>query len=53
MSKAKKSSVSKTQLNSNGYDISNFIPVKFPTIKSIKAASKATKSINSLALKVK
>lgn len=53
MSKAKKGSVSKAQLNSNGYDISNFIPVKFPTIKSLKALAQASKSNSGLDLKTK
>lgn len=49
---AKKHSPSKKQLNSSGYDVSNFIRVKFPTIKSIKASNPTVKAIGS-SLKVK
>ena len=49
---SKKHAPLKKQLNSSGYDVSNFIRVKFPTIKSIKASSPGAKS-HGTTLKVK
>lgn len=53
MSKTKKTAPAKLQLNSNGYDISNFIRVKFPTIKSTNSqiTSASTKPAVSFKLK--
>ncbi len=53
MSNAKKIVASKQQLNSSGYDISNFIRVKLPTIKGIKSAVSLTNKITTQVAKNK
>ncbi len=53
MSKTKKTAPAKQQLNSSGYDISNFIRVKFPTIKSTNAKTFSAPAKVTTSLKLK
>lgn len=53
MSKTKTTAPAKQQLNSSGYDISNFIRVKFPTIKSMNAKNFSATAKPATALKLK